>query len=201
MDRLVLATHNAGKVKEFETLLAGLTVQVESAADHNLFEPEETRTTFEENALIKARAACAATGLPSLADDSGLAVEALGGAPGIYSARWAGPEKDFGHAMQRIHDELNGDVEGQKAAFVAVLALVFPDGREEIFEGRVEGTLTWPARGDKGFGYDPIFVPGGYDISFAQMDPAEKNALSHRSKAVKQFTTFLTTEAQRHGVF
>ncbi len=194
IERLILATHNQGKVREFDKMLAGLAGRIEGAAEHNLPEPEETETTFEGNALLKARAAMTATGLPALSDDSGLTVEALDGAPGIYSARWAGPEKDFDMAMQRIYDELGGDIEGKKAAFVAVLALAFPDGTEQTFEGRVDGTLSWPARGENGFGYDPIFVPDGFDITFAEFDPADKNAMSHRARAVEKLKAYLSNE-------
>ena len=192
--RLLLATHNQGKVREFEKMLDGLVGQLESAGAHNLPEPEETGLTFTENALLKARAAAQATGLPALADDSGLSVEALDGAPGIYSARWAGESKDFKVAMQRIHDELDGNIEGQKAAFIAVLALVYPDGQEEVFEGRVDGTLTWPARGENGFGYDPIFIPDGHEITFGEFAPEDKNAISHRANAVQKFKAYLSDE-------
>ena len=147
---------------EFHEMLSGITEEIKSAADFGLPEPEETGTSFTENAILKARAAAQATNLPCLADDSGLAVDALDGAPGIYSARWAGPDKDFQAAMQRVHDELGGIDGTQTARFIAVLALVFPDGTTECFEGTVEGTLNWPPRGDKGFGYDPIFTPDGY---------------------------------------
>lgn len=197
MKTLLLATHNLGKVKEFQVFLSGLVEGLCSAADYNLPEPEETGMTFTENALLKARAACKATGMPCLADDSGLAVDALGGAPGIYSARWAGPDKDFAAAMRKIHDELNGDMEGKIARFVAVLALVFPDGTEEVFEGSVAGVLTWPARGTNGFGYDPVFIPDGYAQTFGEMLPADKDTLSHRARAVEKLTTWLIRHSQK----
>ena len=196
MKQLVLATHNQGKVNEFRDMLGPLVEDLKSAADFNLPEPEETGTTFVENALIKARAAASATGLPCLADDSGLAVEALKGAPGIYSARWSGPGKDFSVAMQKVHDELKGNVEGQGARFVVVLALVYPDGREELFEGKAEGNLTWPPRGAQGHGYDPIFVPAGGSQTFAEIDPAAKNTMSHRARAVEELTAYLANELQ-----
>ncbi len=197
INTLLIATHNQGKVKEFDDMLTGLGVSLKSAADYNLPEPEETENTFVGNALLKARAAVKATGVAALADDSGLAVDALDGAPGIYSARWGEtPQgRDFNKAMQRVHDEL-GTVDGtQSASFVAVLALVYPDGQEEIFEGRVKGKIVWPMRGDLGHGYDPIFQPDGYDITFAEMPIAEKNTISHRARAVEKFKEYLIKNA------
>ncbi|MCI5060611.1 MAG: RdgB/HAM1 family non-canonical purine NTP pyrophosphatase [Alphaproteobacteria bacterium] len=198
MKELLLATHNAGKIREFRELLAPLGIATQSAVEHNLPEPEETGTTFEENALLKVRTAMEATGLPALADDSGLCVEELGGAPGIYSARWAEKEdgsRDFNYAMQRIYDELGGIDGIQKAAFVAVLALSYSDGQEKLFEGRMNGHLCWPARGDKGFGYDPIFVPVGHDLTFAEMELVQKQAISHRAKAVEKLIQYLSQNA------
>jgi len=197
IDTLLIATHNQGKVKEFDDMLAGLGVTLKSAADYSLPEPDETEKTFVGNALLKARAAVKATGITALADDSGLAVDALGGAPGIYSARWGEtPQgRDFNKAMQRVHDELGGVDGTQSASFVAVLALVYPDGQEEIFEGRVNGKIVWPMRGDLGHGYDPIFQPDGYDITFAEMQVAEKNAISHRARAVEKFKEYLIKNA------
>ena len=192
IDQLILATHNQGKVKEFQEMLGPCVESLRCAADFCLPEPEETGATFVENAFLKARAAVAETGLPCLADDSGLAVDSLGGSPGIYSARWAGPEKDFGKAMQRVYEELK-DHEDKSAAFVAVLALVFPDGQEEVFEGRVAGDISWPPRGSKGFGYDPIFVPEGFSVTFAEMDSNQKHTMSHRFQAVEKLKTFLST--------
>lgn len=191
MKTLLLATHNQGKVREFEILLKGLVGELTSAADFDLPEPEETGATFTQNAILKAKAACEATGLAALADDSGLAVDALEGAPGIYSARWAGPDKDFKLAMQRVHNEMGGIDGTQTARFVAVLALVLPDGTEEVFEGTAEGVLTWPMRGKNGFGYDSIFVPEGHEMTFGEMDPAQKQLLSHRAKAVEKFKKYL----------
>lgn len=179
---IALATHNPGKAAEFSRLFAPLGVRIQSAAKLNLPEPEETGSSFEENALIKARSACTACGLPSLADDSGLAVTALAGEPGIYSARWAGPEKDFKAAMSRVHSAL-GSCDDRSAAFVAVLAVVWPDGKEAVFEGRCAGTLLWPPRGDSGFGYDPIFQPDGENLTFGQMDAGQKAQYSHRAAA------------------
>nr|WP_298795723.1 RdgB/HAM1 family non-canonical purine NTP pyrophosphatase [uncultured Acetobacter sp.] len=183
--KLVLASHNAGKLAEFSTLLANFGVTVLSAGDLNLPEPEETATTFAGNAALKALAAARATGLPALADDSGLCVSALGGAPGIYSARWAGPDKDFPAAMARIEEGIGQDE--RDAWFICVLCLAYPDGTTRSFEGRVDGSITWPPRGDKGHGYDPIFTPTGENRTFAEMADAEKNAISHRADAFRAF--------------
>lgn len=184
-DKLIVASHNAGKVREIRDLLAAFKTNVSSAADLNLPEPAETGDTFIANAKLKALAAATSAHLPALADDSGLSVDALGGAPGIYSARWAGPEKDFTAAMRRIETEL-GDTDNRRARFVCALALTWPDGHCEVFEGTVSGTLTFPPRGTKGFGYDPIFVADGHTITFAEMDPAAKHAISHRADAFRQ---------------
>ena len=190
-ERLVVATHNPGKLREIEQLVAPHGMSVVSAGGLGLPEPEETGTTFEENAVLKAAAAAAASGLPALADDSGLAVEALAGAPGVYSARWAGPGKDFAVAMRSVEDKLQalgaGKPEDRRAYFVAVLALALPDGSHDLFRGEVHGTLTWPPRGLNGFGYDPIFVPDGHDTTFGEMTPDEKHALSHRARAFAKF--------------
>jgi XTP/dITP diphosphohydrolase len=180
-DRLVIASHNPGKVEEISALLAPFAVETIAAGTLGIPEPEETGDSFEANAALKARAAAAASELPALADDSGLVVPALGGAPGIYSARWAGPAKDFRVAMERVHREL-GDKD-RNAAFVAVLALAWPDGPTELFRGEVEGSLTWPPRGDRGFGYDPIFIPQGATLTFGEIDPVEKHRISHRARA------------------
>jgi XTP/dITP diphosphohydrolase len=180
-DRLVIASHNPGKVDEIVALLAPFDAAVVAAASLGIPEPEETGNTFEANAALKARAAVEAAGLPALADDSGLVVPALGGAPGIYSARWAGPAKNFRVAMERVNRELgDGD---RSASFVAVLALAWPDGHVEVFRGEVSGTLTWPPRGDRGFGYDPMFIPVGGALTFGELDPAEKHRISHRARA------------------
>jgi XTP/dITP diphosphohydrolase len=180
-DRLVIASHNPGKVAEIADLLASFGVSMLAAGDLDLAEPEETGDSFEANAALKARAAAAASGLPALADDSGLVVPALGGAPGIYSARWAGPDKDFRIAMERVQRELGERDRG--ARFVAVLALARPVGAVDLFRGEVAGRLTWPPRGARGFGYDPMFIPDGRAITFGEMDPAEKHRISHRARA------------------
>ena len=180
-DRLVIASHNHGKVEEIAALLAPFEIGVVSAGELSLPEPEETGDSFEANAALKAHAAAAASGLAALADDSGLVVEALGGAPGIYSARWAGAAKDFRQAMARVERELGGKHRG--ASFVAVLALAWPDDHAELFRGDVSGQLVWPPRGERGFGYDPMFVPDGRTLTFGEMDPAEKHQISHRARA------------------
>jgi XTP/dITP diphosphohydrolase len=179
--RLVIATHNPGKVEEIAALLAPFAVETIAADSLGIPEPEETGDSFEANAALKARAAAETSALPALADDSGLVVPALGGAPGIYSARWAGRGKDFGAAMGRVHRELGN--QDRSARFVAVLALAWPGGRAELFRGEVEGSLTWPPRGDRGFGYDPMFVPLGGTLTFGEIDPEEKHRISHRARA------------------
>lgn len=184
-DKLVIASHNEGKVREIRALLAPFGIEVVSAGQLDLPEPEETGTTFIANAELKALAAAERSGLPALADDSGLAVHALDGRPGIYSARWAGPGRDFAPAMKRVDDEL-GAARDRGAHFACALSLAWADGHVESFEGRVYGTLTYPPRGEHGFGYDPIFVPDGHDITFGEMDPAKKHAISHRADAFRQ---------------
>jgi XTP/dITP diphosphohydrolase len=183
--RLVIASHNAGKLAEIAELLAPYRIETVSAAALGIAEPEETGATFEENAALKARHSACASGLPALSDDSGLVVPALGGAPGIYSARWAGLTRDFRAAMERVRRKL-GDRD-PAACFVAVLALAWPDGHCECFRGEVAGRLTWPPRGERGFGYDPIFVPEGGALTFGEMDPAEKHRISHRARAFAKF--------------
>jgi XTP/dITP diphosphohydrolase len=183
--RLVLATHNPGKVREIAALLGPFGMDIVAAGDLGLPEPEETGTTFRANAELKALASATASGLPALADDSGLCVDALEGAPGIHSARWAGPEKDFGHAMARVHAAMDPDG-ADTAHFVCALSLAWPDGHVETFEGRIDGRLVWPPRGDRGFGYDPVFVPLGFDRTFGEIDPDEKHAMSHRARAFEQ---------------
>jgi XTP/dITP diphosphohydrolase len=187
-DRLVLASHNEGKLAEFRALLDGTGVELVSATEHGLEEPDETADSFEGNARLKAHAAAKASGLPALADDSGFCVQALGGQPGILSARWGGAERDFGLAMQRVHDEGGAALEADASAwFIAVLCLALPDGSDAAFEGRIDGTFVWPPRGQGGHGYDPVFVPNGDGRSFAEMLEAEKNAISHRARAFARF--------------
>ena len=178
---MVVASHNPGKVAELEELLEPFGITTIGAATLGLPEPEETGTTFEDNALLKARAAAQTSSLIAIADDSGIVVPAIGGAPGIYSARWAGPEKDFRPAMARVQREL-ADRE-RRAYFVAVLALVWPGGEEALFRGDAHGRLVWPPRGDKGFGYDPMFVPDGYEETFGEQGPELKYKISHRARA------------------
>ena len=184
--KLVVASHNSGKVREIRELLAPFKVQTLGAAELSLPEPEETENTFAGNAALKAEAAMKASGEAALSDDSGLCVAALDGAPGIYSARWAGPDKDFRAAMARIEKELHGNPD-KRAYFVCALALARPGENTEIFEGRVYGSLTFPPRGDKGFGYDPIFLPEGGRFTFGEMNPADKHAISHRARAFEKF--------------
>lgn len=182
---LVLATHNKGKAQEIADLLGVYVEHFYTADELDLPEPEETGSTFIENAVLKARAAAQASGKVALADDSGLAVNALGGDPGIYSARWGGSKKDFNLAMTKVHEAL-GDKKDRSAYFVCVLALAWPDGHIEHFEGRVDGEIIWPPRGNKGFGYDPVFQPSGYDKTFAEMDAPAKHAISHRANAFRK---------------
>lgn len=184
---LIVASHNPGKVREIRALLEPFGMKVRSARELDLEEPEETGTTFIENARIKALATVRASGLPALADDSGLAVEALGGAPGIYSARWAGPEKDFSVAMEKVEFELKATGKSnRRAAFICALTLCWPDGQCRDFEGRVEGDLVWPPKGEHGFGYDPVFVPDGHSETFGEMDQTKKHAMSHRADAFRK---------------
>ena len=181
--RLVAATHNPGKAREIEALLDGHYAVV-TAGSLNLPEPDETETTFAGNALLKARHAADRSGEVALADDSGLSVAALGGAPGIFSARWAGPDKDFAHAMRRVEERLEETgSDDRRAWFTSALAVAWPDGPAVVVEGRVDGTLTFPPRGDRGFGYDPLFVPDGHSETFGEMDPALKDSISHRARA------------------
>ncbi len=185
--KLVLASHNKGKIVEFRELLAPYGMEVIAAGDLDLPEPEETGTTFVANAELKALAAADLSGLPALSDDSGLCVEALGGDPGLFSARWAGPEKDFGMAMRAVEDRLNEEPDMARAAhFVCALAIGWPDGHVEWFEGRVDGTLVWPPRGGNGFGYDAMFLPDNGADTFGEMDAAAKHAISHRADAFRQ---------------
>ena len=181
--RLVAATHNPGKARELAALLEGR-FEVVSAAELGLTEPEEPETTFVGNAIVKARAAADASGLVALADDSGLCVAALGGAPGVHSARWAGPTRDFGHAITLVESRL-ADTESDDvgAWFICALAVAWPRGPVVAVEGRVDGALTFPPRGARGFGYDPVFIPTGRDLTFGEMDPEAKDAISHRARA------------------
>lgn len=197
LTQIVVASHNQGKVREIRDLLTPLGVKTMSAAELNLPEPEETETTFAGNARLKALAAARTSGLPALSDDSGLAVDALDGDPGIYAARWAvvpeieGGGRDFDMAMWRVHSEMdrliaiNGGP--RTARFICALCLAFPDGETEVYEGKVEGEIVWPPRGDKGFGYDPIFQAIGDRRTFAEIKPAEKHAKSHRADAFARF--------------
>ncbi len=183
--KLVIASHNPGKVSEIRALLGPFGIEPVSAAELDLPEPEETGTTFIANAELKAMQAADLSGLPALADDSGLCVDALLGDPGIFSARWAGPEKDFDLAMASVWQKVEaaGSEASRSAHFVCALALAWPDGHVEGFEGRVDGTLVWPPRGTNGFGYDAMFQPLGHDVSFGEMDPDAKHAMSHRADA------------------
>ncbi len=183
--RLVIASHNPGKLREIAVLLAPHGIDCVSAATLGLAEPEETAADFVGNARLKALAAAGAAGLPALADDSGFSVAALGGAPGVVSARWAGPDKDFAVAMARVQAEI-GPSDDRRAWFTAALCLAWPDGETATFLGRVEGTTVWPPRGTRGFGYDPIFVPLGGSATYGEMEPAEKHASSHRARAFAQ---------------
>jgi XTP/dITP diphosphohydrolase len=178
---LVIASHNPGKVEEIAQLLGPYGIEVAAAGALGLPEPAETGSNFEENAALKAEAAAQATGLAALADDSGLVVPALDGAPGIYSARWAGLTRDFRRAMERVERELGGS--DRTASFVTVLALARPDGATALYRGEVRGRLVWPPRGDRGFGYDPMFVPEGGGLTFGEMAPALKHQISHRARA------------------
>lgn len=190
--RLVVASHNPGKLREIADLVRPFGLDTVSAAAMSVSEPEETETTFAGNARLKALHSATATGLPALSDDSGLEVEALGGDPGVYSARWAGPSKDFSLAMTKVHDaialkhgwEATG---GPRANFTAALCLAWPDGYTEVFEGKVFGRLVWPLRGSKGFGYDPMFLADGEIETFGEMEPEKKHAISHRARAFRLF--------------
>jgi XTP/dITP diphosphohydrolase len=187
--RLVVASHNPGKVREIAALLAPFGFEVVSAGDLGLDEPEETGATFRANAELKAVAAARAAGVPALADDSGLEVAALGGAPGIYSARWAGEKRDFAAAMERVRKEMAASDNSDTAArFVCALSVAWPDGHMETVEGEVKGHLEFPPRGGNGFGYDPIFVADGHTQTFGEMDPGAKHAISHRADAFRKLT-------------
>lgn len=190
--KLIAATHNKGKVSELKDLFEPLGFEVVSADALALDEPEETEFTFEGNALIKARAAAQATGAPALSDDSGLEVTALGGMPGVHTAIWAGEPRDFYKAMEKVERELNLiEATDRSAKFVSCLAVAWPDGHEVTFRGEVSGNLTWPPRGEMGFGYDPVFVPVGHDVTFAELEPAQKHAMSHRAVAFEKLKAAL----------
>lgn len=190
----VIASHNAGKIKEIADLVHPFSIAVKGAEELGIPEPEETEKTFTGNALLKARASAKASGAVALADDSGLEVAALGGDPGIYSARWAGPERDFHLAMQKVEDAMRASGNPDRSArFVCALALAHPDGAELVFEGEVRGGLVWPPRGEHGFGYDPVFVPGGHEQTFGEMDPAAKHAMSHRADAFNKLVATVLT--------
>ncbi len=186
-DTLLVATHNAGKLAEIASLLQPYGIKVIGAAERNLPEPDETETSFAGNARIKAHAAAHATGLPALSDDSGIEIDALGGAPGVYTADWAETSdgRNFAMAMTKAHDKLlaSGSAQPWTARFCCTLVLAWPDGHDEVFPGTVDGRITWPMRGLNGHGYDPIFQPDGYDLTFAEMDPDLKNSISHRADA------------------
>lgn len=190
-DVVVVASHNMGKVREIADLLAPYSVKSVSSSDYPFPEPEETGLTFQENSEIKALSATEATGKIALADDSGLEIDALGGEPGVYSARWAGPEKNFKKAMHRVEEllvEKNAlDPDMRRANFICDLCLAGPEGDVRHFEGRVFGTLIWPPRGNKGFGYDPIFIPEGHSLTFGEMDETLKHQISHRAQAFRLF--------------
>ena len=190
--KLIAATHNKGKVVELKDLFEPLGFEVLSGLELDLEEPEETEFTFEGNALIKARAAAQATGAPALSDDSGLEVTALGGMPGVHTAIWAGEPRDFYVAMEKVERELTAiQATDRSAKFVSCLAVAWPDGEEVTFRGEVHGTLTWPPRGEMGFGYDPVFVPVGHDVTFAELEPAQKHAMSHRAVAFEKLKAAL----------
>ena len=186
-DRIVIATHNAGKARELAELFTIVGVETVSAAELGIDEPEETGKSFAENATLKAEAAAKSSGLPAVADDSGLEVSALSGAPGIHSARWGGPHKDFALAMERVNRELKASGSNDRTAkFVCVLAYARPNAETIATRGAIVGTLTWPPRGTRGFGYDPIFVPQGYDQTFGEMEPSLKDSISHRARAFEK---------------
>ncbi len=184
--KLVIATHNKGKLAEMADLLRPYGLECVSAASLGVSEPDETGTTFEANAQLKARHTATGTGLPSLADDSGMCVDALDGDPGVFTANWAGPKRDWARAMRMVEAALDGNA-NRRARFVSVLAIAWPDGHCETFRGEVAGTLVWPPRGAKGFGYDPVFMPEGETTTFGEMDPAKKHTMSHRAVAFQRF--------------
>ncbi|HEY5048512.1 MAG TPA: RdgB/HAM1 family non-canonical purine NTP pyrophosphatase [Rhizomicrobium sp.] len=198
--QLVVASHNAGKLREIFALVAPLGFVVRGAAELGLPEPEETGSTFAENAILKARAAADATGLPALADDSGLVVSALNGAPGIYSARWAGPDRNFDDAIARVERELkNTPSEDRTAKFVCALALVEPEHDVHVFEGEVKGRLSFPPRGTNGFGYDPVFIADGMEKTFGEIEPEHKHAISHRAHAFAKLVQYVLSRCEKES--
>lgn len=196
---LVVASHNPGKIREIDDLMQPYAIATASAGALGIIEPEETEATFAGNAQLKALHCARASGRPALADDSGLEVQALAGAPGIYSARWAGPDKDFEAAMARVERELASqnatEPPQRRANFIAALCLAWPDGEAHVFEGKVHGQLVWPPRGGKGFGYDPMFLADGESLTFGEMEPLKKHAISHRARAFKLFVAACLDEA------
>lgn len=198
VDRLVVASHNTGKIREIKELLSPFGIDAISAADLDLAEPEETESSFAGNARLKAVEAARASGLPALSDDSGLSAEALDGAPGIHSARWAGPDRDFALAMRNLEEHLQAkgatSPEKRRAHFTCALCLAWPDGEAQVFEGRIDGTLVWPPRGMRGFGYDPVFLADGETETFGEMEPQRKHAMSHRARAFALFKHFIASD-------
>ncbi len=196
--RLVVASHNSGKVREIRELLAPFALEVASATELSLPEPEETEKTYRGNAKLKAAAAAKASGLPALSDDSGFEVTAINNAPGLYSARWAGPEKDFTMAMNKVHASFVASAsQDTRCRFVCALSIVWPDGHDETVEGHIEGEMVWPPRGDKGFGYDPMFRPLGHELTFGECDPNWKHEVSHRADAFRQLLKRCFAETPR----
>ena len=203
---LVVASHNQGKLREISDLLKGFAIDVKSAGELNLPEPDETEDTYKGNAILKAKAAALASDLPALSDDSGFEVMAINKDPGLYSARWAGPEKDFGRAMQKVNEayqascQTSGQGSGKDnphARFVCALSIVWPDGHDETVEGIIDGTFVWPPRGKNGFGYDPVFVLEGHDKTFGEVDPLWKHNVSHRAKAFEKLLDRCFTKTPR----
>lgn len=187
LKRLVVATHNPGKLREINDLLRPHGVVAVSAGSLGISEPLETEASFAGNAKLKALHSALSSDLPAIADDSGLCVDALGGEPGVHSARWAGPSKDFAMAMRNVEEKLQAKgAKDRNAHFVSALCIAWPDGQADLFEGRIDGTLAWPPRGANGFGYDPMFMPEGFDITFGEMEPAQKHAMSHRARAFRK---------------
>ena len=197
MKQIIIATENKGKIAEIEQALSGLPYEFVPQTELKITSAPESGLTFVENALMKARHASRLSGMPAVSDDSGLCVDALGGQPGIYSARWAGPDKDFLYAAEKIHENLlEKGADDYSAYFICVLAVSWPDGDHKVFKGRVDGTLSFPPRGDNGFGYDPIFTPLGYKHTFGEMEPEFKHSISHRNHAFNLFSKELLIEKQ-----